>query len=34
VIRPVKDNDAAAVAMLIRDVFSAIPEPLDPAPSA
>lgn len=33
-IRPIQPADAAAVAALIRAVFGAIPEPLDPAPSA
>ena len=33
-IRPIEPADAAAAAALIRAAFSAIPEPLDPAPSA
>jgi len=34
VIRPIQPADAVAVAALMRAAFSAIPEPLDPAPSA
>jgi len=34
VIRPIQPVDAASVAALIRSAFAAIPEPLDPAPSA
>ncbi len=33
-IRPIQPADAAAVAALIRAAFGALPEPLDPAPSA
>ncbi len=33
-IRAIEDRDAAAAAALIRTAFSAIPEPLDPPPSA
>jgi len=33
-IRPIETADAATAAALIRAAFGAIPEPLDPAPSA